>query len=217
MSSGGINLFLTDQSGAVVANTIVQIGPRGHLSKFLNELFAIQEGGFSTPLLLTMSSEIPVAVLALNFRFGDFASIPLTSLSSPTPVPVQALTPQSTFSNPTFVPSQPVIPSAMPGFGLGLPPSTPPTPIFSPPIATTGTPVPTTTTIGGGGSMVFPQVVAGGDWFTEITVGNTSSANQTIRIDFFVDGINTGSIPDVVIPPRGLVFLSTESLFTAFR
>jgi len=81
VSSGGVNLILTDTLGRVVLNTIVNLGPQGQISKFLNEFFATQPAGFTTPLLLTVVSEIPVALLALNFRGADFAPIPLTSLT----------------------------------------------------------------------------------------------------------------------------------------
>jgi hypothetical protein len=90
MGSGGVNLILTDALGRVVLNVIVQLGPHGQLSRYLNEFFATPPTEFSTPLLLTLTAEIPVAVLALNFRGDDFTSIPLTSLSTPTPVPVQS-------------------------------------------------------------------------------------------------------------------------------
>jgi hypothetical protein len=169
--SGGVNLILTDRLGRVVLNTTIALGPRGHFSKFLNELFAVQPTEFSTPLLLTISSEIPVAILALNFRAADFASIPLTSLSTPTPVPIQPLSLASSSAT--------------------LPPGT-------------------TVSIGGSASIIFAQVVTGGEWSTEIAIGNTSAGIQRIRIDFFgPNGLNTGSLTDIVIPSRGVFFFAT--------
>jgi hypothetical protein len=103
VGTGGVKLLLTDQGGNVVMNTTIQLGPRGHFSRFLDEFFVNQPVGFLTPLLLTVSSEIPVAILALNFRGGDIASIPLTSLSSPMPVPPIANRP---FVEPVFGPGQ---------------------------------------------------------------------------------------------------------------
>ncbi|HYR44436.1 MAG TPA: hypothetical protein VER98_15505, partial [Terriglobia bacterium] len=67
LGSGGINLVLTDALGNVVLNVIVQLGSRGQISKYLNEFFATQPAGFTSPLLLTVSSEIPVAIVALDF------------------------------------------------------------------------------------------------------------------------------------------------------
>ena len=60
--------------------------------------------------------------------------------------------------------------------------------------------------------MVFPEVAFGGGWSTQIAIGNTSSATQTIRIDIFGDnGTNTLSLTDVVIPSRGVFLFSTDS------
>jgi hypothetical protein len=195
--SGGVNFILTDSGGAIVLNTSIRLGPFGHFSKYLNEFFRTPPGPFSTPLLLTISSEIPVAMLALNFRSEDFASIPLTSLSPPTVVPIQPLRP---------------IAGIQPGFGLGLP-APPPTPIIvSPPVTTSSSSTQTAASFGGAGSMAFAEVAAGGGWSTEIAIGNTSSAPQTIRLDFFgQNGANTGSLSNIVIPPRGVFLFSTES------
>jgi hypothetical protein len=210
LGSGGVNLVLTDKLGSVVLNVTVHLGPRGQFSKFLNEFFPTPPAAFTTPLLLTVSSEIPVAIVALNFRGAEFTSIPLTSLSPPTAVAIQPVTP-------------PPPATASTGFGLGLatmpnpvavPPVTPPpipTATFSPPVTVSSSPAPTTATIGGGGSLVFPQVATGGVWSTEIALGNTSSGEQSVRIDFFrSDGVETNSLTDVVIPPRGVVFLSAS-------
>jgi hypothetical protein len=189
--SGGVNLILTNDTGAVVLNTVFTLGPNGQFARFMNELFAAPPAEFSTPLLLTMSSEIPVAVTAFTFRGADFTSIPLTSLSFPTPVPIQPLNPTTT--NGTFG-----------GTGSNVP--TTPTPVL------TSTPTVTTTpTIGGTGAVVFSQIVFGGGWSTDIVIGNTSAGFQTIRIDFFSpDGVSTGSVTNVVIPSRGVFRFSTD-------
>lgn len=241
IASGGVNLILTDTIGTVVLNVVVQLGPRGQIAKYLNEFFATQAVAFNTPLLLTVSSEIPVSIVAFNFRGEEFASIPLVSLSTPTPVAVQPLIidPCSTLTSPPtaatgsglgVAPSPMLIPcsttagvqtvtlpspsSVHPGFGLGLPP-TPPVPTFSsPPVTVTNSPVPTvtsSTTIGGTATLVFPQVVTGGTWSTDIVLGNTSSGIQSVRIDFFnPDGLVTVSLTDITIRPRGVFFFSSE-------
>src|SRR5438093_11903823 len=172
IAPGGVNLILTDNIGTVVLNVVVQLGPRGQLAKYLNEFFATQAVAFSTPLLLTVSSEIPVSIVAFNFRGEEFASIPLVSLSTPTPVAVQPLLLEtcSTLTSPPtavngfglgVVPSPiPVIPCSttagvqtvtvpsssgvQPGFGIGLAPVTPPTAtFFTPPVTVSNSPVPT--------------------------------------------------------------------------
>jgi hypothetical protein len=197
LGSGGVNLVLTDAGGGVVLNVTVNLGPRGQFSKFLNEFSATQPAGFTTPLLLTISAEIPVGVVALNFQDDDFSSIPLTSLSFATPVPVQPL-----------IPPSPSSPSS--GFGLGLPPI-PPAPIFSVPVTVSNSPVPTTVSIGGTASLVFPEITTGGDWSTDIAIGNTSAGQQSIRIDFFrSDGSLASSLTNIVIPALGVVFVSAD-------
>jgi hypothetical protein len=249
--SGSVNLVFTDGSGGVVLNSTVVLGPLGQFSKFVNELFSTQPAQFSTPLLLTVSAEIPVALVAFNFRDGIFTSIPLTSLSFPTPVPVQPLSTPSAIVTvtPTLsltgIPLTPLPPStSSPSFGLGVIPPTPiPTMTVTPPVALTGTPTPVQVTpvqvtpvqvtpvqvtpvqvtpvqvtpvqsagsIGGGAAFVFPQVVTGGGWSTEIAVGNTSTATQSIRIDFFApNGAPAGSFTNVSVPPLGVVFLSAD-------
>jgi hypothetical protein len=180
--SGGVRLILTDEAGTVVLTATVQLGPLGHFSGLLNEFFVNQEARFPTPLLLTVSSEIPVALLVLNFRGEDFTAVPMTSLSSPTPVPPIA-------NRPLLVPPSPA--------GSFV--------------------VPVTSTIGGGASLIFAQVAAGGGWSTEIAIGNTSAATQVVRVDFFgANGISTGSLTDIAIPPRGVFFFSPGPLAQPF-
>ncbi len=96
LGSGAVNLILTEKTGRVVLNTVFRLGPRGQLSKYLNEFFSSEPTGPSTPLLLTVVSEIPIAIMPFNFHGADFSSMPLTSLSSPTPVPIQPLMPAPT-------------------------------------------------------------------------------------------------------------------------
>jgi hypothetical protein len=62
--------------------------------------------------------------------------------------------------------------------------------------------------------LLFPQVVAGGGWLTNITVANTSALPQSIRIDVFdstgallpLSGLST---PNTIIQPGGVVIFST--------
>jgi hypothetical protein len=167
LGSGSVNLLVTDERGAVVLNTIIPLGPRAQVSRFLSDFFQVPRlPQFSNRLLLTVSAEIPVALVGLNFRGADFAGIPLTSLASPMPVPPQLLFPA--------------------------------TPTISPTI--------------GGVAFVFPAVAFGGQWSTEIAVGNTSAGTQTIRIDFFsAAGTFLRTRADVVIPTHGTFVFSPGS------
>jgi hypothetical protein len=186
LGSGAVNLILTDSAGGVVLNTIIQLGPRAHFSRFIHDLFSTLPSGLPSPLLLTLSSEIPVAVLALNFRGPDFSSVPLTSLSNAIPVPVQAL--------------NPAIPAV----------ATTATPTFT--VSAVGVQSAETVNIGGGTAVVFPQVTTGDDWATDISIGNTSTQTDVVRVDFFnADGTNGASFADIEIQPRGVFFFSTES------
>jgi hypothetical protein len=92
--TGGVNLLLTDGRGGVVSTATVHLGPRGHISRFLTELFAIEPTQVPSPLLLTLSSEIPVAILAFNFRGAAFEAIPITT-GNLIPPPASGLTPSS--------------------------------------------------------------------------------------------------------------------------
>jgi hypothetical protein len=185
LGSGAVNLILTDPAGGVVLNTTIQLGPRAHFSRFIHDLFPTLPSGLPSPLLLTLSSEIPVAVLALNFRGSDFSSVPLTSLSNAIPVPIQALTPIPTVT-------------------------TTATSTFT--VSAVGVQSTDTVNIGGGTAIVFPQVTTGDDWATDISIGNTSTQTDVVRVDFFnADGTNGASFADIVIQPRGVFFFSTES------
>src|SRR5262245_55089108 len=186
LGSGAVNLSLTDSAGGVLFNTTIQLGPRAHFSRFIHDLFSTPPSGLPSPLLLTLSSEIPVAVLALNFRGPDFSSVPLTSLSNAIPVPIQALNP-----------AIPVV-------------TTTATSTFT--VGAVGVQSANTVNIGGGTAVVFPQVATGDDWATEISIGNTSTQTDVVRVDFFnADGTNGASFADIEIQPRGVFFFSTES------
>jgi hypothetical protein len=79
-------------------------------------------------------------------------------------------------------------------------------------IPTATAPLGTTVTIGGGNSQIFTVVTTGGGWSSELTIGNSSTAPQNVRIDFFEsNGANAGSLTDIVIPSRGVFFFSTET------
>ena len=77
---------------------------------------------------------------------------------------------------------------------------------------------PATTATIGGTAFVFTQVAAGGDWSSDIAIGNTTDGNQIVRIDFFgTNGVSFGSVTNIIIPARGVVVFSTDSLVTAIQ
>jgi len=208
IDSGNVNLSLTDPRGGIIMVTTVHLGPRGQVARFLNDLFPVPPE-VGSPLLLKLSSSIPVAVLAFDFVGIDFASIPITTSSVPTSIPDQPNIPGSPF---------PPI-GTIPPIGSPIPPINPIPPLgpVIPPVVTTGG-IPTSPNIIGGNALVFAQVAAGGVWSTEISVGNTSDVQQFIRVDFFgSDGAIFGSFANIAIPPRGVVFVSTDSVTSVIR
>jgi len=64
-------------------------------------------------------------------------------------------------------------------------------------------------------ALLLPQIATGGGWVTQITIANTSTVPQTVRIDFFnsvgqplVLPIGS-SLPSVLVPAGGVVTFST--------
>jgi hypothetical protein len=68
--------------------------------------------------------------------------------------------------------------------------------------------------VGGAGALLLPQVATGGGWVTQITIANTSSVAQTVRVDFFnADGAQLttpfgSTVPSIVIAPGGVATLT---------
>src|SRR5262249_13928996 len=140
----------------------------------------------------------PVGIVALNFQGDAFTSIPIASLSTPVPVSTLPLAPTVSSTSPTgFILGVPVAsvsvtsvpvtnpPNPPAGFGIGRPVTTTTLPTISQPATVSVSPVPTTSVTGAVGAVVFPEVVSGGNWSTEIALGNSSDAAQVARIDFF--------------------------------
>jgi hypothetical protein len=203
--AGAVNLVLSDMGGNLIFNTNVVLGPNEQVAKFLNEFFTIPPAGFTPAMLLTISSQIPVGIVALNFRGGGVTSVPLANLVTATPVLVQPAMPIPPTVPPTTPPA---------GLGIGLPAPPEPKPASPFPVTVTSSPVPTTNSVVGGVSLVFPQVVTGLNWSTEIAIGNTSTTSQVAQVDFFdPSGVQTGSFTHVLVPARGVVVLSAADAF----
>jgi hypothetical protein len=66
------------------------------------------------------------------------------------------------------------------------------------------------------GVLLLPQIAAGGGWASTITIANTSTLPQSVRVDFFDStggplALAIGStIPNTVIQPGGVVTFSTR-------
>jgi hypothetical protein len=206
-ATANVQLAINDPAGAQILSRIVSILPRGQLSRFLNELFPGQITTTTAQTgLLTITSDVPVGILALTFRDAGVAGLPLTSLSSPFPLPATTFTPATnivvtgtTASNMItttgMVPIVTVNPAA---FGTGTSPVT----VSS---ITTTPAAQATSTIGGGASFLFPQIATGGGWSSLITVANNSTNTQIIRIDFFdSNGNDVETVNGAIVPAHGL-------------
>jgi hypothetical protein len=179
-----VQLLITNAQGGPILNQTLSIVPRGQFSRFVSELFAGQITSTTPPAgLLTITADAPVGVVALNFRGDGFSSSPLSSLASPMPLSAATFTPQINNALPT----------------------NPVTPVMTTVTAATVQTNTATNTIGGGASFLFPQVVTGGGWATQITIANNSAAVQVLRIDFFdPNGNALQTINGITIPPLGL-------------
>lgn len=79
-----VTMTLRDTSGNVTSTKTITIAASQQVSRFVSEFFsdvAAAVGNFDGTLTLT--SNIPVAVLALRYLGTTFSSIPITSLSPP--------------------------------------------------------------------------------------------------------------------------------------
>jgi len=77
-----VTLTLRRASGSVTSSKTIIIAAHHQVSRFINELFAdVPEVPRDFDGTLTLTSNTPVAVLALRFRGTKFSTIPVTSLS----------------------------------------------------------------------------------------------------------------------------------------
>lgn len=188
-----VTFNLRDQQGATTAASTITIGARQQISRFVTEIF-FGNPVFPQPLsgLLFISSNVPVAVMALAFNGPGFTALPVASQLSANNV--------FTVASPFF--STPIIPATA---TFGLPPLSPIPPLTtSTGLFTAGTQFGGVSTspfvagssvnfvfpqlafgVGGTGALVLPQVVTGGGFGTQITIANTFPFSQTVRIDFF--------------------------------
>jgi len=196
-SPAAVTFNLRDQQGLTTAAATMTIDARQQISRFVTEIF-FGNPAFPQPLtgLLFISSDVPVAVVALAFNGPGFAALPVASQLSANNV--------FTVGSPFF--STPAIPTTATFTGLPplspIPPLTTSTGLFTAGTQFSAAPavggfsfvVSSSATfavpqlafgVGGTGALVLPQVVTGGGFGTQITIANTSPFSQTVRIDFF--------------------------------
>ena len=180
-------------------------------------------------------TSLPVAT-QLNSN-GTFV---FTGVSTPTPTTAIVpgfTTPIPSLTVPMTTPGVPGITTPIPSPVTGLVVSQPITGVSTPlvnaaaPTITVGqvTAVATTGTIAVSGSppianpfplvaqsaILLPQIATGGGWVTQITIANTSTVPQTVRVDFFNSAGGPlvlpigSSLPSVLVPAGGVVTFST--------
>ncbi len=87
-NTGVVTMTMKDDLGIVVSIKDVVIEARQQIAQFVTQLFADQPGIPSEFIgTLSISSTIPVAIVALRFSGQSFSAEQLSSMSQPTPVP----------------------------------------------------------------------------------------------------------------------------------
>jgi hypothetical protein len=155
------------------------------------------------------------------------ATVTTTATTASNGVTITSITPPSIPVTPTFngVTTPPTI--------LPFPTITPITGTAAPLVTSTGVPATTTVTtptsattvtgfvfpqvapnVGGPGGLLLPAVATGGGWTTKITIANSSTLTQTVRVDFFNPAGGPMSLPfgstvsNIAVPPGGVVTLT---------
>jgi hypothetical protein len=88
-TAADITMTLRDDEGATVGTATFSVAVHAQVSKFVTELFSSQNM-VSRDLTgtLEVKSNAPVAIIGLRFRGNNFSTLPATSLSASSPVPV---------------------------------------------------------------------------------------------------------------------------------
>lgn len=231
-----VNLSLTNEFGFEVSNRTITIAKGQQISQFVTALLQVDLASQRIGLL-RVSSNIPIAMAALDFLGVGVTFVPITDAT----VVISgtgAITPVA-IGRPDVgaVVNVPVIPSTI-GVApttIGVAPTTigvaPTTigvsatsPTATVPVATAPTaiafaatsdndgPLRLSAVIGSFGAFVFPQVVRGDAAATNITIGNLTSTTKSVRLDVFsAAGDLVRTVSTTSIPPRGFVVFSSES------
>jgi hypothetical protein len=90
-SNANVTLTLRKEDGSVLGTASVTVAARQQTSKFVTELFSNQPSVPSDVTgMLSIISATPVSVIGLRFRGTNFSTLPVTNLSSASPVPTIA-------------------------------------------------------------------------------------------------------------------------------
>jgi hypothetical protein len=87
-ASATVTLTLWKDDGQRIASKAISVSSRQQISRYITELFADQ-AGIPSDLTgtLAITSTSPISVTGLRFRGMNFSTVPVTNLSTPTPVP----------------------------------------------------------------------------------------------------------------------------------
>jgi hypothetical protein len=220
LNTATVNLLLTDAFGGVISNRVITVPGKNQVVLSVNDLVDPDTPVGVSGLQMRITSNIPVAVQALDFRGVGFTSIPVTNVAAANTQTVGTFTtaPVGTTVG-TTISGTPVVPIGVPTAPIGVPICIAPTVVIPPSTITVGAPATTaqfnTGVVSGGsaaGALIFPEVVRGDGGSTQITVGNLSRTTLIgVRFDFFTsNGDLIRSIPNVAIAPEGFVIFSSE-------
>lgn len=87
-TAANVTLTLRDNMGIILATQMITVPAGNQTAKFVTELFAEQMVPRDLTGTLDISSDTPVAVLGMRFRGRNFSTIPATSLSPSSSVPL---------------------------------------------------------------------------------------------------------------------------------
>ncbi len=114
-NTGVVTMTMKNDLGIVVSIKDVVIGARQQIAQFVTQLFADQPGIPSEFIgTLSISSSIPVAIVALRFSGQSFTAEQLSNLSQPSPVPSGIISGQGQGTGAAFI-----IPNFVVGGGWG--------------------------------------------------------------------------------------------------
>jgi hypothetical protein len=84
-----VTMTLRGADGSMTSSKTIAVAPRQHTAHFISELFSdVPEVPRDFDGTLTLTSDTPVAIVALRFLGTQFTTIPVTSLSPPEQLPV---------------------------------------------------------------------------------------------------------------------------------
>src|SRR6185503_15543115 len=84
-----VTMALRDAAGTLTSTKTITVAARNQVAKFISEFFSdVPQVPVDFDGTLTVTSTMPVAIVALRFRGTKFSTIPITSLSASTVLPV---------------------------------------------------------------------------------------------------------------------------------